>query len=84
MVAKMAEEYDATDGARGEPGSSNRRVGSGDGYAGVGGVGGVVWCAAVAIGHGLGGGWEVARGKMRPFFAKMSPLRTQPPFSAQC
>ena len=25
-------------------------------------------CAAAAIGHGCGGGWEVARGKMRPFF----------------
>ena len=41
-------------------------------------------CAAVANSHGFDGGWEVARGKMRPFYAKMILLRTQPPFSAQC
>ena len=45
-------------------------LGPGDGYVGGERVEGVVCCAAAAIGHGCGGGWEVARGKMRPFFAK--------------
>ena len=76
MAINVTEDSDGTDGARGEPVASNCRVGKGDGYAGGGGVGVVVCYAAVAIGHGLGGGWEVARGKMRPFFAKMILLRT--------
>ena len=84
MAAQMTKEYGGTDGARGEPGASNRRVGTGGVYAGGGGVERVVCGTAAAIGHGCGGGWDVARGKMRPFFAKMSPLRTQPSFSAQC
>ena len=83
MAVNVTEDSDANGDARDEPGASNRLVGTGDGDVGGGGVEGVVCCAAAAIGHGGGGGWE-ARGKMRPFFAKMSPLGTQPPFSAQC
>ena len=82
MAFKMTEDSDGTDAARDGPGASSRGVGMGEGYAGGGGGQGVVFGAPAAIGHGCGGGWEVARGKMRPFFAKMSPLRTQPPFSA--
>ena len=37
-------------------------------------------CAAAAIGHGCGGGWEVARGKMRPFFAKFTNFAPNPHF----
>ena len=70
MVTQVAEDYEGADDARDEPGASNRRVGTGDGYAGGGGVGRVVCCAATANGHGCGGGWEVARGKLRPFFCK--------------
>ena len=71
-------------GARDGPGASGGGVGMGEVEGGGEGVQGVVFGAPAAIGHGCGGGWEVARGKMRPFFAKMSPLRTQPSFSAQC
>ena len=71
MAVNVTEDSDATGDARDEPGASNRRVGAGDGYAGRGRVGVVVCCAAAAIGHGCGGGWEVARGKMRPFFCKI-------------
>ena len=81
MAVNVMEDSNGTDSARGEPGASNCHVGTGDGYAGGGGVERVVCGTAAAIGHGCGGGWEVARGKMRPFLAKMSPLCTQPSFS---
>ena len=70
MAAQMTEDNEGADSARDKPGTSNRRVGTGAGYVGGGGVRGVVCCAAAAIGHGCGGGWEVGRGKMGPFFAK--------------
>ena len=45
-------------------------------------LGGVVFGALAAIGHGCGGGWEVARGKLRPFFCKNdSTLHPTPIFS---
>ena len=84
MAVNVTEDSDTTGDARNDPGASSRRVGTGDGYAGGGGVVELVCCAAAAIGHGCGGGWEVARGKMRPFFAKKSLLCTQPLVSAQC
>ena len=70
MAVNVTEDSNATGDARDKPGASNRRVGAGDGYVGGERVEGVVCCAAAAISHGCGGGWEVARGKMRPFFAK--------------
>ena len=84
-VNNMTEDSDGTNSARGKPGMSNRCVGTGNGYMGRGGVEGVVCGAAAAIGHGFGGGW-VAGGEREneAVFCKMSPLRTHPPFSAQC
>ena len=71
MAAQMTEDNEGANGARDELGASNRRVGTGCVYAGGGGVERVVCGTAAAIGHGCGGGWDVARGKMRPFFCKI-------------
>ena len=84
MAVNVTEDSNATGDARDKPGASNRRVGTGDEHAGgVGSVGG----GAVRCGGDRPWLWWWVGGGEREneaVFCKMSPLRTQPPFSAQC
>ena len=57
MVTQVAGGNEGSNVTRDEPVASNCRVGTGDEYAGGERVQGVMWCAAMAIGHGFGGGW---------------------------